>query len=593
MKKFTVFLCTLLLVFGLLGQASATFLGPTPYLSEADSPFFPFGPNFFLEDFEDGSLNTPGVTASAGEVIDSTHPVFGTVVDSVDGDDGAIDGSGLNGKSWFNFTTGATVIRFTFSAGETGFGLPTQVGIVWTDGFGTVTFEAFDAGGTSLGTTTPVVLGVDGVFSGQTAEDRFFGVSGFGGISAIEISTTNSGMEVDHLQYGVPEPSTLTLISQGKPVLGSGYWGDGTNPSERGDIFPFDNVNDGRFDDTGSLRDWSFWLTGDRETGYFVIDLLGLYEISMFQIQNTHNRHHNDRGTKDFHISLSHDGITYETVVHYTIPITSARYVRFDVDSYYLFGGGINELSVFGELVPEPPTIPNDTMAPTGAVHAHGNFIWPGNNRMVMVTLEGYVVDELSIARDGGGIGVSSAYLLVDGNGPLVDGNEIILRDGDTDLLDEDGRFSVTTEVEAVKGAVINVKLYGTDTEPEEAGGPNSGLVDSTFIRVPEDKALLSPEDAAVLLFRRRPATFEWDNENLLADRIEFSAYQDFSRALSLAVESGATSWTPDRKSWFKIKLLGIKGREVYWRVIGTDPNGYMVQSEIFSFSFRRHFWWR
>jgi hypothetical protein len=240
------------------------------------------------------------------------------------------------------------------------------------------------------------------------------------------------------------------------------------------------------------------------------------------------------------------------------------------------------DLVAFGAFnsapVPEPPTIPDDTMAPTGAVHAHGNIIWPGNNRMVTVTLEGHVVDEH---------GVSSAYL-------LVDGNEIILRrDGYPDLLGVDGSFSVTTEVEAVKGAVYNVELHATDNVSVEAGGPNSGWVDSTFIRVEEDKALLSPEDAAVLLFRRRPATFEWDNESFLADRIEFSAYPDFSRALSLAVESGATSWTADRKSWFKIKLLGIKGHSVYWRVIGTDPNGYIVQSEIFSFSFRRYFWWR
>jgi len=411
----------------------------------------------------------------------------------------------------------------------------------------------------------------------------------FGGLAGMQLVPT------------IPDDTPM-LISQGKPVSGSGYWGDGTNPSESGNVFPFDNVNDGRFDDTGSLGDWSFWLTGDNETGYFVIDLLGLYEISIFQIQNTHNRQHNDRGTKDFHISLSHDGITYETVIQetlasvfgtgnniplvsYTIPSTSARYVRFDVDSYYLHSGGINELSVFGEPVTEPSTMPDDTMAPTGAVHAHGNIIWPGNNRMVTVTLEGYVVDELSIARDGGGIGVSSAYL-------LVDGNEIILRDEDTDLLDDDGSFSVTTEVEAVKGAVINVELYGTDTEPEEAGGPNSGLVDSTFIRVPEDIPLLSPEDE-VELSRRTPVAFEWDCESCLADRIEFSAYPDFSRALSLAVESGATSWTPDWKSWFEIKLLGIKGRSVYWRIIGTDPNGYIVQSEIFSFSFRRYFWWR
>ena len=125
----------------------------------------------------------------------------------------------------------------------------------------------------------------------------------------------------------------------------------------------------------------------------------------------------------------------------------------------------------------------DDTYPPTGAVHAHDNLIWPANNKMVEVTLDGYVLDELSIARDGSGIGVSSAYL-------LVDGNKYVLRDGITDLLDENGRFNITVEVKAVKGAVYDAELYATDTEPEDAGGPNSGLVDSTHIRVPHDMSV-------------------------------------------------------------------------------------------------------
>ena len=47
--------------------ARSAFLGPSPYLSFADSPFNGGSFSYFhLEDFEDGSLNTPGVTASAG-----------------------------------------------------------------------------------------------------------------------------------------------------------------------------------------------------------------------------------------------------------------------------------------------------------------------------------------------------------------------------------------------------------------------------------------------------------------------------------------------------------------------------------------------
>lgn len=128
------------------------------------------------------------------------------------------------------------------------------------------------------------------------------------------------------------------------------------------------------------------------------------------------------------------------------------------------------------EEAPPPPEMPDDTMFPTGAVHAYPNTIWPPNNKMVTVTLEGYVVDELSMARDGSNIGVSSAYL-------MIDGTKINLQD----VLGEDGSFSVTTKVRAVKGAVYTVELWATDTEPEDPGGPNWDLVDSTYIRVPHD----------------------------------------------------------------------------------------------------------
>lgn len=136
----------------------------------------------------------------------------------------------------------------------------------------------------------------------------------------------------------------------------------------------------------------------------------------------------------------------------------------------------LSEMTFFASTV----GMPDDTMAPTGAVHAHDNIIWPPNHKLVTVNLEGYVVDELSMARDGGGIGVASAFL-------LVDGTKIILRDEATNLLGEDGSFSVRVDLPAVKGARYQIDLYATDTESGEAGGPNSGLVDSTFIRVPHD----------------------------------------------------------------------------------------------------------
>lgn len=201
---------------GLSANAFATtFLGPNPYLSFADSPFSAGSySNFYLENFEDGLLNTPGLSSPSGFV--SNPSIFS---DSVDADDGVIDGSGNNGHSYYSGNS-TTVLTFNFApiAGS----YPTSAGVVWTDvgnvlsgsvGFGPVYIEAFGPGGLSLGSTSPVLLG-DGNALGGTAEDRFFGVIDAGGISRLDIHTQNSfDWEVDHVQYGytVPAPAGLAL----------------------------------------------------------------------------------------------------------------------------------------------------------------------------------------------------------------------------------------------------------------------------------------------------------------------------------------------------------------------------------------------
>lgn len=201
--------------------AQAVYLGPSSYLSAADSPFTGSFAYSHLENFEDGVLNTPGVAASGGVAI---APSSST--DSVDGDDGAIDGSGVRGRSWYS-SAGERSFRFAFSAGVLG-AYPTHAGIVWTDvGFtdgtfsvGAVEFEAWDASNTSLGVYGPFTLG-DGAFTGQTAEDRFFGAVHAGGISAIEIRMPGSGdWEVDHLQYAaVPEPASMLALGAAVSAL--------------------------------------------------------------------------------------------------------------------------------------------------------------------------------------------------------------------------------------------------------------------------------------------------------------------------------------------------------------------------------------
>ncbi len=206
------------------GSVRADLIGPSAYLSFDDSPFKSLntgGNNFYLEDFEDG-FNSPGVTASSGWIV--LGPAG--LTDSVDG---AVPGSGSTGSSFYSSGQGS--LTFTFDDSVLGL-FPTHVGIAWTDvgftssapdGFGVVTFEAFDAQGASLGQIISGTLG-DGVFAGQNAEDRFFGATFSGGIRSFTISMSNStDWEVDHLQYGsatVPEPASLILFGIG----GGGLW---------------------------------------------------------------------------------------------------------------------------------------------------------------------------------------------------------------------------------------------------------------------------------------------------------------------------------------------------------------------------------
>ncbi|MFN0186897.1 MAG: PEP-CTERM sorting domain-containing protein [Aquabacterium sp.] len=199
--------------------ATVSFAGPTPYLQASDNPMAGAFAYQHLEDFEDGLANAPGLVASGG--FGSGRSPFS---DSVDADDGVIDGSGANGQSWYSGgNLGA--ITFSFSAATLG-ALPTQVGIVFTDignrndggplGYGTAFLQAYDGNGALLGALS-FDFG-DGTAFSATAEDRFAGARYAGGIGSIRVGFVGSvDWEVDHLSFAaaVPEAGTWALLAAG------------------------------------------------------------------------------------------------------------------------------------------------------------------------------------------------------------------------------------------------------------------------------------------------------------------------------------------------------------------------------------------
>jgi len=184
--------------------------GPSPYLEFADSPFskLTFSKYFHLETFEDGELNTPGIVGAAFSCItNSPGCLSGPEVDAVDADDGAIDGFG-NGAETGNLPHSLKCDSFcSFQFDREVLGeLPTHVGLVWTDGAGRITFEAFDGKGTRIHFDNSRA-GNPCCFNGQTSEDRFYGVANSEGIATIVLrAVAGSFVEMDHLQYGFGAP---------------------------------------------------------------------------------------------------------------------------------------------------------------------------------------------------------------------------------------------------------------------------------------------------------------------------------------------------------------------------------------------------
>jgi hypothetical protein len=194
------------------------------YFSFADSPFstvdFTNG-YFFLEDFEDGLLNTPGVTGIGGSILLRND----NFSDSVDGDDGVIDNNGNTGGATTGalYSGGLSSLTFDFDALLLGGTLPTHVGVVITDAMTStsMTLSAFRSG-SLLGSISGFQVSELQHF---TQEDRFYGWADLSGIDRMVIAaTTDNDWAMDHLQYGtqasVPVPGAILLASLGMGLVG-------------------------------------------------------------------------------------------------------------------------------------------------------------------------------------------------------------------------------------------------------------------------------------------------------------------------------------------------------------------------------------
>jgi len=164
----------------------------------------------------------------------------------------------------------------------------------------------------------------------------------------------------------VPVPVSVLEVAAGKPTTASGYW-------RHSDLsFPPGGIVDRRTDESGQCvgggHNTQYWLLPDGETGWVQVDLLQNYSVIKLRWLNTFNgRCGGGRATTRFHIALSQTGtfggeeqVIYEGVMAYSLspaygevvlpqPVL-ARYVRFYVDEYYGYGGGLNELEVYAAV---------------------------------------------------------------------------------------------------------------------------------------------------------------------------------------------------------------------------------------------------
>lgn len=196
------------------------------------------------------------------------------------------------------------------------------------------------------------------------------------------------------LGLGASSQAYAQNLAAGKPIVdGSGSWSQAPNDIVNGP-FPPGKVTDGLTNDTDET---SYWLGNEGANNqYFVIDLGSSQTFNRIDLQNTHNRQYNDRGSNNFTVSvsnspfgpftpvissaLSRSYINNGTVVYpgtiphdiYDIAPVNARYVRYEAIDFTGASSGLNELYVYNNM--DNLALHRTVIAGTGTYFANGNI---------------------------------------------------------------------------------------------------------------------------------------------------------------------------------------------------------------------------
>jgi len=158
----------------------------------------------------------------------------------------------------------------------------------------------------------------------------------------------------------------IVEVAEGKPATASSFYQGRENYS-----FSPSGIVDRKTNELSCIfgveEGNTYWLLADHRTGWVQVDIQENLPIVRLKWLNTHNGDCADRATTKYHIALSQTGeflgeesvvqngeieftmdVKYEEII-LSSPVT-ARYVRFYVDEYYDWGGGLNELQVYADM---------------------------------------------------------------------------------------------------------------------------------------------------------------------------------------------------------------------------------------------------